>query len=63
MSEALNQPPPLADYNLFLNDRALCGAVASEDCAPRFEASGGDLASKGGRLENRLAGVRRKLAG
>ncbi len=37
---------------------ALCGAE-SQDCVLRFEASGRELAAQGGRLEVRLAGIRR----
>src|SRR5882757_443985 len=32
-SEALNQPPPLANYNLFAGDRALRDAVRREGAA------------------------------
>jgi len=44
--EVLNQPPPLADYNLFLSDRALGEALRREG-APW---AAGELADLGARL-------------
>jgi putative acyl-CoA dehydrogenase len=48
VGEALNQPPPLADYNFFSSDRALRGAVAREGAAwacAQLEAFGRTLGS------------------
>lgn len=53
--EALNQPPPLADYNLFAGDRALRDAVRREGAAwaePALDALGAEL---GGRRRSRPA--------
>jgi len=49
-------PEPGSDAALLLD--ALCGQ-APEDYAARLEISGGHLAGQGGRLEERLAGIRR----
>ncbi len=49
-------PEPGSDAALLLD--ALCGQ-APEDYAARLEVSGGHLADQGGRLEERLAGIRR----
>src|ERR1700687_2992731 len=46
--EVLNQPPPLADYNLFLSDRALGEAVRREGAGwavPALSELGGRLGS------------------